>query len=516
MNQYNVCKRWWMILDELVGRSMAIGIPTPFMKSCIHLSDTYYGGVDKIDYYGVRKCHVGDFLDASDSAEGIRLIVVNVIRYFLGPSVPQLKYPHLLHQIHFHGAISSTYFESLMNNAVNLKHMVIHWAAMATLDFTAIDKLRLPNLELFYLWGTNLLISSKDNEVELFAAKNFKGSSLFNNLKNFFRRVYFPKLRLVTLEVPYNSQHEESLMISILEFLGKHSGTLWSVKYAINCDLSRNIRKDNLDRNSREKITSYSEEISEQLYKLKSLELSTLIAENIPHFSLWTNLMNIQNSLLTLCTEGTKINQSFLQQILTRNENSLTQLRIANLHLCLEEDNMLEAIDCRVFQNCKALTTLSLEGTRHQFAQSAHHYYLRSQIGGLKKCAFLPETLTSLHIKTIAIESTEVATISLRLQSLKRLWLMEIGCSGTLGMTYNILVQIMENQRRFELLYISGGINGSLRDTLRQYTWCLNRPPYISEEDMKLLYALENLDPIILELNPHVCIKSPNYHFSNR
>jgi len=362
---FRVSKRWYKIMDEVIGVDVEIGRGTDGILWEQQPLETLEP-IQILGKVGIRSCKLNSFINDSEV-------------------LPKLKHPDLLKVIRIKGFISSRTFETILSGVNNLSILEIDSAAMYHLNFSDITfSVRCLALQ----FGSS---SYRDRDkINDATAEEILSINTIHLL-----RKSFPELMVLVGVVIVQENMYKQVTEEFVNFLNRHSQTL---RYVVIELRESAYDSPHVKRTDIKLPSSQSEHQQIQDVQFEKLEMIHITDEcrskRTSDWMKWTvKTGNLDNAHI-VC----HISQPLLSQIVMKNEETIIKLVI-----WWRPDSQTSSLDCGMFQNCLKLTDLSINSIP-----------IRDEASPVANALFhanlLPKNLIRLMIKGLPI-SCEVCRI---------------------------------------------------------------------------------------------------------
>ncbi|ODN00457.1 hypothetical protein Ocin01_06222 [Orchesella cincta] len=431
-----VCQRWEVVAEETVGVEMYLGRRSGFLSS----ENRDWHPLHAMQTEGISKCclSITSTLSLSEEEEDPQL---------LQTKYPVFWAPYLVKSLTLYGGISAPYFNRLVSPLRNLTELDLHISALSTLVkgqvkacgdildcssnhlHSCISPRKLRTLRVsmkgFEFWHLQMLRPSKMCRCI---------ENLYDILKG-----HYPLLQRFELGFPFFWDKESDMTKALSQFLHKHHKSLQHL--SLEFHFYWRLEDKSFEELSDEDMNAYAD-----IYELPELsEIMNLKLFNIditdkrfivPSIFYWEKLMLQQESLEFLKYKS-GYHCALPKCLIERNCHTLKTI-------CMTvRANSVLPVDCEVLGKCEHLERLELDGG----LRLIHQVIADSRGPHLINAEYLPQTLKTVRLCSIYIDSRAAEYISSELKALKTLHLEDIGQCDDLGMSFSTLCTICDKKQ---------------------------------------------------------------------
>jgi len=417
-NALLVSLSWYQILDQHIGVHAVLGRG---------LSDTYRNEDTRIfdsptilKTLGVSTCEVIDFVNQTENP-------------------PKLKRPELLRRITFKNFVSTSTFQSLLDNRVtNLKVLEIDHEALYHLEFFD------TNLAVGHCEALKV-IESKGHESNKFISWEWRkpNQRILHVNAAFLVTKSFPGLKSLNFKLPYLEILDQYSARALLRLLINH---LDSLTYVEICFSLKHPYYDP-DMPTSYESTIEAHDLNHKLQKLHLDYPLSFPSKSPDDWEPWLASLRVLESLHIRGTFG----QKCFEPVITQNAASLRNVTLewdyiaAEIYYYVRKRNLrFNILSVQMFENCRNMTHLTLRGN-WLFDRTSEQ--IQTNPIGLTSTASLPKTLIEIEITNIPLDNESCRLICLEFPVLKTLKLRTVAGRVGLGVQVPVVEEMVTRKQ---------------------------------------------------------------------
>ena len=363
--------------------------------------------------------------------------------------VPFFRYPRNVEEAHFDGSITQQNFSYLVSDLLELHTLQLHLSSLHYLNFDrpSVNSLDLPLLKSLEISSTGFT----EEDTTIFNMKH-----ILHNIISILRNCTFPSLIYLSVSAPLDVEHERKFTEALWQSVLLHRSTLEVIN--IECPFPNMEPRHNGQRRFfpgvNPDITSMDISGAKDL-NLVSFHLFFFTRMGSTEF--WRRVLKTQEILeyIQFWVEGQEY-YKFPYDIVNNNCSQLQTLSL-NVDIRSFADPYSKVpIDFNVFKDTPQLRVLALKGFLMEHVHPK--YYLKTDIINVEG---LPKAMETLKIMNLNVDKDDLRLLAMENKSLKVLYLDNVGTEGNLGISLDVIVNLLKRSKSssLESLEIFDGIN---------------------------------------------------------
>ncbi|CAL8142237.1 unnamed protein product [Orchesella dallaii] len=423
------CQRWYAVVNESIGVSLAIG---QACYSTINQPKVAFQPVEVVEQVGVNDCYVGELNDF----EGC-----------------PFQYPQTVRKLVFDGPISNFNLLTLLAPLPNLSHLSFHYSALenANIEYNTLRSVSLKSLKL------------SSHLVNQYYSRD-KAETVLLNVITLLRSIHSQQLQTLILDLVYIRKYERDLTKAILAVLVRHKLTMKTVQCYNVLKIQEPAdgppgeeNSDDILMQTEEQCPLAKEEIvSQALHEAVNIKRICYAGlRDMESDMIWNYLIVSQKNLQELFyMNDSRDIQSTGLPCLRMNGTTLRKL-LFHINAVDETRNIIH-FDCGIFKTFPNLSHLLIRGRQllfqHRIDADANITRFAMKIPILRNLDLIPYTVTVLSLRDILVDAESLSKLQACFPPhLVNLRLVDAGSIGAYGIKPETLLELLKCTQLQEL-----------------------------------------------------------------